>query len=64
MSLKRSKLSQFQLGEQAALKMSAVEGIHMSPDTRKMFLGFRDSGLSPEEQRSKLLMKVKSEAGG
>ena len=64
MSLKRSKLSQFQLSEQAALKMSAVEGIHMSPDNRKMFQGFRDSGLSPEEQRSNLLMKVKSEAGG
>lgn len=64
MSLKQSKLSQFQLGEQAALKMSAVEGIHMSRETREMFQGFRESGLSPEEQRSSLLVKVKSAAGG
>jgi hypothetical protein len=47
----------FVLGRERLEKISAVEGIRTSADTRRMFAGFDRSELSPAQRRKAIFEK-------
>ncbi|RAI39240.1 hypothetical protein [Rhodoplanes roseus] len=47
----------FTLGRGRLAKISAVEGIETSPESREMFAEFEGRGLSPEQRRAAIYEK-------
>jgi hypothetical protein len=54
---KRTKTKGLTLGLAGFAKISAVEGIRLSPSSRKMFADFDLRGLSPAERRRAIFEK-------
>ena len=57
-----SKTSRFVLGRARFEKISAVEGIKKSPESRRMFEEFDRQGLTPEQRRKAIFEKYARKA--
>lgn len=54
---KRPRASGFVLGRKTFAKISAVEGISLSEEAKKMFGEFEQLELSPEERRRRVIAR-------
>jgi hypothetical protein len=47
----------YTIGRKAFAKISAVEGIHLTPELQKDFQTFEQNGLSPKDRRQAIAKK-------
>jgi len=53
----RNKSRPLTLGLAAFAKISAIEGVRLSPESRKMFAEFERKGLSDQQRREAIMTK-------
>jgi hypothetical protein len=60
---KKSASKKLTLGQGAAAKLNAVEGIYMSRQMHRAFAEFDSLGLSPEQRRRRLMKQFGGQSG-